>query len=352
MKKYLVLLRPLEEFFFGSEKNFKDKYSKDYTNQDNITYVLKSRQYPQQTTILGMLRKEVLVQSGFELNKKRKYGETQQKKMSVLIGERSFDIRCKDQDFGKIKEISPLFIYNTKDKHFYSKVPKDHKISNKENASYDPFRLGEKTIRTNINQENYIKVFEEKYKSKVGISGDFINLSSVKKEIIKSNDIFEKFERIGIDTKSDKDGYYKQMFYRLKENLVFAFFLDSDFELNDNIVYLGKGSCAFKMKVEKNTINLKELTKGLKQENKIVLLSDGYFPKSIENDIEFSIRDNITFRNLHFNNEKKLMKRIETKYNLWEKGSVIYVSNDNKNKVVDRIKQNKNIRKIGYNYII
>lgn len=356
MKKYLILLKPIEEFFFGSERNFKDIYSKNYTNEDNITYVLKSRYYPQQTSILGMLRKEILVQSDFELKQINKYEKADWKKMKELIGEQSFNIKSsKIQDFGKIKKLSPLFLYDTKNKHFYSKAPKDHQIYYKKgikNSHYSPFKLDKKKIRVNVNKENYIRLFDEKYKLKIELSDDFINLSCSNKEIIKSDNIFKPVEHIGIDIKREKDAYYKQTHYRLQENFVFAFFLESNFKFNNNIVHLGKRSSAFKMKVEENTFNLNNIINTFKKKNKIILLSDGYLPNDIENDIEFSIRESISFRNLVIRDGENAMKLLETKYNFWEKGSIIYVSCDKKNEVSAKITANQNMVKIGYNYIV
>ncbi|MCS4454093.1 hypothetical protein JTT00_01775 [Clostridium botulinum] len=57
MSKYLVKLKPVDSFFFGGEKVF-DFYDGKKPLKNNI---VKSREFPQQTSILGMIRKEILV---------------------------------------------------------------------------------------------------------------------------------------------------------------------------------------------------------------------------------------------------------------------------------------------------
>ena len=52
--KYKIDLKPIGTFFFGSDKKFGEG--------DEVNYFAQSSLFPQQTSILGMLRKEILVQ--------------------------------------------------------------------------------------------------------------------------------------------------------------------------------------------------------------------------------------------------------------------------------------------------
>ena len=57
--KYLVTLKSLEPFLFGGENTFGTLGDKE-----NGTYLVKSRMFPQQSALLGMLKKEIMTQSG------------------------------------------------------------------------------------------------------------------------------------------------------------------------------------------------------------------------------------------------------------------------------------------------
>jgi len=58
----LITLKPLMPFFFGYENTFGKK---------GTTYYVKSALFPQQSAILGMLRREILLQAGLLTRKLR-----------------------------------------------------------------------------------------------------------------------------------------------------------------------------------------------------------------------------------------------------------------------------------------
>jgi len=64
--KYLVTLKPLEPFLFGGNQTFGRLGDKEAGN-----YLVTSRQFPQQTALLGMLRKELMTQAGLLTRKRR-----------------------------------------------------------------------------------------------------------------------------------------------------------------------------------------------------------------------------------------------------------------------------------------
>ena len=95
MTRYLITLTPVGMFFFGGEETFGDG--------TNDNYFARSNSFPQQTTLLGMLRKEVLVREKVFKEKINDYTPDDKKRMAALIGDRSFQLEGGDQDFGKIK---------------------------------------------------------------------------------------------------------------------------------------------------------------------------------------------------------------------------------------------------------
>ena len=90
---YRIQLTPLDTLFFGGENTF---------GQDSgANYFAQSNRFPQQTTLLGVLRHQILMQNdAFPLTNDNKEKATQ------LIGAHSFDVNAHNQ-FGSIKSLSP-----------------------------------------------------------------------------------------------------------------------------------------------------------------------------------------------------------------------------------------------------
>ena len=88
---YRITLTPLDTFFFGGETTF---------GQDaGANYFAVSNRFPQQTTLLGLLRHQILMQNdAFPLPNAN---------ATDLIGENSFDAEMK-HSFGSIKHLSPI----------------------------------------------------------------------------------------------------------------------------------------------------------------------------------------------------------------------------------------------------
>ncbi len=63
--KYLITLTPLEPFFFGGNITFGK-----FKDKEKSTYLVKSRYFPQQTALLGVIRKEMLIQEKFLTTKR------------------------------------------------------------------------------------------------------------------------------------------------------------------------------------------------------------------------------------------------------------------------------------------
>ena len=124
MSKYLVTLKPLSSFFFGGERTF-EFLNTDFEKQK--FNIIKSNMFPQQTSILGMLRKEILIKNKLIKSDLKKYEPEEKAQISKLIGYGSFSIN-KHNDFKIIKKISPVFIGKvTKSNYeFLMRVPKDH----------------------------------------------------------------------------------------------------------------------------------------------------------------------------------------------------------------------------------
>src|ERR1035437_5105326 len=97
MTKFLIRLKPLTPYFFGGENTFGD---------NNQSYYVRSNYLPQQTTLLGFLRYELLLQN------KLLGTDPEKKDWKSLIGKKSFQKEngAYISEFGAIKKISPVFL--------------------------------------------------------------------------------------------------------------------------------------------------------------------------------------------------------------------------------------------------
>ena len=108
--RYLIQLKPLTPYFFGGENTF------GYNVEKNESYIIHSMLLPQQTSILGMIRKKILDEesnashSQFKLKEDFKYPQEEWSIIDKRIGTDSFDLKKTKQSFGHIKSISPVFI--------------------------------------------------------------------------------------------------------------------------------------------------------------------------------------------------------------------------------------------------
>lgn len=370
--KYLVTLKPMGSFFFGSERTFG-------LGKDNEHYIIQSEYFPQQTSILGMIRKEILIIKDL-IRDDWDYSKTYST-VNELIGKESFDItKTEKQEFGIIKSISPVFI--KKDDNYFISIPKDHKIKEKDkhNKKYTPLNFDDKSkCKVNLGNSSKEIYIPYDYVAKDGLSNDFI---SKDKEIIKINHVLKEDEQIGIKLENNKktsdNGLYKVIRYRLEKNYEFAFNLDinfnSDFQEKDleqysNIVNLGGEGSYFKISFQKtnNDIenNFEDINRVREGENneiykKIILLSNGYISKEeYDKYCDYGIINGVTFRNLRtdyskFKEKEKYYKKFEktNKFIFLERGSVLFSTKNNYYKLKDKLDSNFNINNIGYNKYI
>ncbi|WP_026022403.1 type III-B CRISPR module-associated Cmr3 family protein [Clostridium senegalense] len=399
MSRYLVKLKPIDSFFFGGEKVF-DFYDGKKPLKNNI---VKSREFPQQTSILGMIRKEILVLNSC-IKEKWDYSKEQQKENDRLIGERSFNIADENQDFGIINSVSPVFIIEeTKgsDK-FLIKIPKDHNVNNSHDK-YIPFKFNDDKgnclkVKTNLAEEVYLPI---DFEAKKGLSEDFMDIKTG--EIVSKNKIFIKDCSIGIklgeNHKTENNSLFRLEKYKFnydsnyeRADKFFAFILDIEeeegkitfenyknivalggegshffisfekinFDIKDKIDFINKAKNDFTIKERISVTTNKEEIKEIKRVYKIILLSDTYISKDIyEKNCNYSISTKIDFRSLRSENYNilkdknyyKRFERSESRYSFIEKGSVLFATKDNYNTLIKNISNSK-FQKIGYNIFI
>ena len=391
----------METFFFGGEitftrgkKEFKKQavLSNDETEMKNFnetfsSYIVKSNLFPQQTSLLGMLRYLILSNNPelFSVSE-NKIKQGKQADVEKEIGMTSFQLNNKDfkkMDFKKIHSISPCFLQRQTDSDW-----KNLFCSSFDYSLHKVYFEKGKSLLNGLRQ--YAPIIEE-YKAKDGLTTYYLG----DEYPLKESDLFVEDPRIGIDKdytgKTKDNAFYKQIFYRFadkfekEENqfsdqkLRFAFYADLDYNFNKEkfIISLGGDNSLFVLQATnvENAVQEEELTKDFENAlpnnyfnkqnfdcyGKVVLLSDAYLEKQDVEKCIFSINDTISFRFLtstvsgtknyyKFSGQNKLQRSNE-KINLYQNGSVFYFENEeNLKEFEDALKAKECFYQIGYNY--
>lgn len=354
--KYLVKLFPHDKFFFGGENTF------GFGHQAN--YFVKSNYFPQQTGVLGLVRYQLLAQSGDETIFKD--NRIQNKvRAATLIGPRSFDAKGQGFEFGAIQSLSPVFI--VKDNDFFVPGNKEYQIYTKINEDCLPEKVN-KFLEVEDHNGNYLV---NGYDPKFPIPDI---LMSKKGERLLYSDVFVEHRQVGIRKNyaggTDDESYYVQTFYRFKNGFGFAFIVELENRIampdgkdvdvkfgSRDIVYLGGERQAFKMIVEEFDGSFEELIPAYqpsRQMDKIVLVSDAYVERDITDLCSFAITETIDFRFLRVETDPEVnyykQPARTAKYNLYKKGSVFYGTEEALNNVRNALESAPHFRKVGYNH--
>jgi hypothetical protein len=116
--KYLILLTPLTSYFFGGRQTFRNYY------------IARSRRWPQQTHLLGMVRR--VLQEEEDLLKLRDVGwrlcrsGKKKSRIAALLG--SYDHGGEHEGLGVIERLSPVFLASLDDRgvqDFHFQAPLD-----------------------------------------------------------------------------------------------------------------------------------------------------------------------------------------------------------------------------------
>ncbi len=325
MKKFLITFRPIEPYFFGSEQTFGEGVE--------ANYFAKSLMIPQQTTILGALREQILIQSE-KWNRNGEYQGNNVQEVESLIGSKGFRFTNDPIEYGVLKEISPVFL--KKGEVFYNFAPLDFNYK--------------------VDFENTKCSFSEKLPIvKIKNNSEYDIFSFDMKEGFKSSEIFIPYEKVGIDKpkygETSEDRFYKKESYLIKGDFVFAAIVQVDFDLKDNIVFMGADNTKFEMKVQETTLEYKEIFKEFysKNLNTITLLSEAIVDEDILDKCYFAINRTTNFRYIKTSTSNYRYDKNKSKsklYNILTRGSVLFPRDfDSVKKMLD----NSNLQKIGLN---
>jgi len=365
MSKYLIKLKPVDTFFFSQENKYRKKKGKY-----EAEYFQRSGYFPQQTTLIGMLRYYILLING-------QIPITDKSKAESLIGKESFHITNKPLDFKMIKNISEVFIIDKENKK-YIPNPKDYILKKQTQRDKEKTiikRLEKNNLDIKTNFTDHFSYFPE-FVEKEGISRflfhketDWLPYDYDEKE--NPHGVFIKLERIGITKakggKTLDNGFYKQVFYKINNPYSFGIIaeFDDDFDLDKTIKFpfvpMGTEKNIFHITFE-NADKLQDIDIKTFNQPKIVLMSDAYIENHSHTDYDFAISQTKTFRFLEtkvtsdstYYSKDPLLKRNNSiqrsqKFNLFEAGSVFYFNDEKQmDKFYNKI-NNENFKKIGYN---
>ena len=153
MSKYQITLTPIDRFFFGGDMTFQvGKDEKDDFNERYSSYIIRSLMYPQQTSLLGMLRFLILRNAGEDVFKDGKIVD--KSKAKALIGGKSFSVNSghEENDFGMIKSLTHIRIGNFHD----------------EGIEYLEFKTGRKLFQKRIlTKQDFLEGRESKFEDYV-----------------------------------------------------------------------------------------------------------------------------------------------------------------------------------------
>lgn len=367
---YLVQLHPLEPFFFGTESNF--------GLGKNTNYLVNSGLFPQQTTILGMLRFELLINNGFIANASDSINPEDEDRVKRVIGAKGFMVNQNQKKYGIINKLSHVFLMNNG--RYFEPNPFDHSLKVK-------FKKG----RTHVNGYERANTFiMPNFNSKEGISELLISNNG---DVVNQENIFQKVSRIGIRkrdrTLDESEAFYKQVFRKLAKGFSFAFYVQIKPEEGvklfprEAVIQMGKEKSLFLMKcmpanwhddyqrrIEQHFLPNENAASSLAY-TKTILLNDTYLEEgelqTLFNSSQLVLNESKDFRfiysevgetrsyhrlrSMEGDNSNKARVRSK-KYNLIKRGSVFYHEKERQEELAQALESAEEFRRIGYNQYV
>lgn len=350
MANYHIKLTPVDTFFFGGEKHI-EKDGKLETN-----YFVESNLYPQQTTLLGLLRYYLLLKnpSVFQNNKIIKDKRTDAAK---IIGSSSFDYCHPNNSFGKIITIGHLYFQYKSQNYFFAPLDIDFEI--------EEFQLKKVNVPYNA-KDHFLDICQ--------------HLVNNKGDKVKLNKIITDFPQVGNEkaekgaSKEEKDNkFYKQNAKKIQPDWSFCF----DAEIADGagipvkneelFIPFGSEKSFFKMEVKNQAPASFSAPDNFKRSKPFILcLSDCFASSDILKKSPLTISRYVSFRNIQSKVEEtekysglsqtdnKQLSRSK-RYNLLQRGSILYFEDIQKwDEVKKLIEANdkEHCKTIGFNKIL
>ncbi len=377
-QSYLVTMRPLEPYTFGTEQNI--AYPGDNVQGRKNSYYVGTNLYPEQTTILGLIRYLILMENG-KLRTDKRYDDSARKEIANLIGENSFsfgeNVEKNDNAplrFGRIKRISPLFamIGEGEESHTLIRVPAFF-TDNGELLQFDSKAIitnwGELTLPSNYNPKSGLKsgLFDLNvkairaqyyYETEKDPDGNTLTVDP------SQSGLFKKTSFVGINKQLRDDGFFRrETVMPIDSTFRFAVYVELE-ELEGEIIptkcvaYMGKRKSAFL--IESKQVSEANGMKKLEKDIKVAFQEERYQgwnyafsdllikPEATYSD--FCVVERKSLRNLSTSLENGTISLSPTLTHLARAGSVFRGTIENLKENV--VKEDAIAELIGYNHII
>ena len=357
MSKYQITLTPVDKFFFGGDMTFQvGSNEDDKFNSQFKSYIIQSSMFPQQTSLLGMLRFLVLRNAGEAVFKDNRIVD--KAKAQELIGGRSFMVDAAN-DFKTVKGLNHVRIRRVAKSQStdleFAPLFKELDFSNVVSGNY------------NLNDMNIPSLSKKEYDAKEGLELKLTDGSNT----FSLDDIFVKDRRVGINRDIqtgivDDGALFKQVSYRFNNkevNYCFVFEAEIDdmipFEsYSGQMVSVGGDNSQFVIGISKEIKNSESFKA---YSHAVCLLSPTYLKRAEAQTAKFAITRLMSFRFLTDRKDNRdddkrsyhvLNSKLERspRYELYAPGSVFYFDNEaQKDAFCKLIDSKQDFRKIGYN---
>lgn len=393
---YRITLTPVDKFYFGGEMTFQvGKDGKDTFNSQYASYIIQSERFPQQTSLLGMLRFLILRNAGEDVFKDNKI--VSKEKAKKIIGEKSFSVNGTN-DFGVIRSLSRVRILRNDDELEFAPLFGAIDFGNCTNGTYNLGSLkvpgltkeqynakdGLETLMMEIKQfenffDSYNSIIKERKAIKEEIKEKKKNDEDLPRPPYQLSDIFKDDRRVGIARsiktgKTDDGALFKQISYRFNDNASVRHRFVFDVEVDDSLlgakklkdydgqmVTVGGDNSQFIIGIQPIT---EASNKDDSQENEgkgakaVTLLSPAFLTRDdVRENTCFAVTQLMPFRFLESVMEKTESYHIlnrnltrSARYELYAPGTVFYFDSDKQCQAfIKALKAKQEFSLIGYN---
>ena len=341
MSRYIITLKPVDKFFFGGDMTFsvgnspRDKYNREYSS-----YIIESALFPQQTSLLGMMR-FLLLRNDTDCFDGVRITDTA--KATELIGEGGFG---QGRRYGRIKSLGHCFIRDSKENKDYHFAPYDSDYA--VHATEDTCLVNGRKVSLHKMEGFSSKAWYKKY----------LECGSEKKEV---SSFFVEDRRIGINRdiktgKTEDAALFKQVGYRFSDSrYVFAFYAETDVDIlqyDGQVVSVGADNSQFVIGIKNSQEDGNDGCRALK----VDLLSPARLLSKDMDKVAFCMTEVMPFRYLRstvhtksynvLNRELSRSERIE----MYAPGSVFYFSSEADAEAFrNALNSYEDFRRIGFN---
>lgn len=366
---YEIRLKPIGSFYFGGEESFSSSILESVINKNDESvkkyykkrqgYFAKSEMFPQQTQLLGMIRKEILRLNNKLLYYKRytSVPKDWKDKATKIVGSKWYS--NKEEKMGTIALLSPLYLHHAT-YGLCVPAPMDYELMLETTGVAYINGIPKKAVAFKKCNGKYFDAKDYLYSKYHSLTGEYVDM----------NDIFKPQIRTHTQKLHYKEGNEEQLFkvqrYTLDEDYHFVFYLtlNNDSYLLDDTktaVTLGGEESHFIMSVNK-TDAIPDIDayyhKLRSKETRVVLLSDAYISScdaknTVFNDCKVVLSQKRVLRTLQsMRKDKQFHFKKSTKTILLAKGTVFYPKNEDALGSICAVLNKSNYQAIGYNQYI